>query len=341
MLPNLSALRVSDAICVPINTPFPDAARTAIENTSCTICFNTFGEESTNGLWTGTPPNWIVQCTNNHIVHKMCLKQQLLSMGDLEKRTKCGECSETFSDTIQDHVNPRSNRRVRPRTEEGEENVAMEEAAAAAREAEASRAEAVTEAAAELVTALREEQNLLFIRASRFGWADIVNEQIAADVDVNARDGDGHTALILASLYGHADIVNTLVGADADVNIADGQGVTALMNASYQGHIGIVNTLIAAPRGINVDAIADGTTALMIASAHGHIGIVNALIAAGAYISYENDRGDTALTIAREERNFDVVEALVEADAEAEAAEAAEAAEVAEAAAAVEADRNL
>ena len=49
------------------------------------------------------------------------------------------------------------------------------------------------------------------IRASEIGNLPRVKELIAAKADVNARTGDGTTALLLASQNGHLEIVRTLL----------------------------------------------------------------------------------------------------------------------------------
>jgi uncharacterized protein len=49
---------------------------------------------------------------------------------------------------------------------------------------------------------------------------------------VNARLGNGATALMLASQIGHVGVIQTLLAAKADVNAKAGNGATALMLAS-------------------------------------------------------------------------------------------------------------
>lgn len=65
-----------------------------------------------------------------------------------------------------------------------------------------------------------------------------------AGADVNAKNADGWTAIILASREGHTDVVRTLITAKADVNAKErGLGQTALMFASENGHTEIVKLL--------------------------------------------------------------------------------------------------
>ena len=64
------------------------------------------------------------------------------------------------------------------------------------------------------------------------------------DIDVNAGDAYGYTALVLASVSERADIVKILLGhKDIDVNAGNSYGKTALMWASTYGRIGVVELL--------------------------------------------------------------------------------------------------
>jgi ankyrin repeat protein len=62
--------------------------------------------------------------------------------------------------------------------------------------------------------------------------------------DINAKDEDGHTALIVAAKNGHTEIVNLLLNRGADINAKDKDGETALIKAAFNGHTEIVTTLI-------------------------------------------------------------------------------------------------
>ncbi len=67
---------------------------------------------------------------------------------------------------------------------------------------------------------------------------------IEAVADVNAKNNDGYTALMMASGYGHTKVVKTLISYEAKINDRDKWGRTALMNASEKGHKDIVEMLI-------------------------------------------------------------------------------------------------
>ena len=64
-----------------------------------------------------------------------------------------------------------------------------------------------------------------------------------AGADVNIRDSDGNTAVMVAAQYGHGDIVQYLHEAGADINISDEYGRTPVMQAASRGHRDIVEYL--------------------------------------------------------------------------------------------------
>jgi ankyrin repeat protein len=64
--------------------------------------------------------------------------------------------------------------------------------------------------------------------AAREGHTDVARLLVDAGAEVNARAGDGKTALALAIFNGNYDVASLLVDRKADVNIADAQRFTAL-----------------------------------------------------------------------------------------------------------------
>ncbi len=59
-------------------------------------------------------------------------------------------------------------------------------------------------------------------------------------VDVNARDSQGRTALMLAAAIGQVSAVKALLAHHANPNIADANGVTPLRAANSNGQSRIV-----------------------------------------------------------------------------------------------------
>jgi hypothetical protein len=129
--------------------------------------------------------------------------------------------------------------------------------------------------------------------------------------DVNARDEDGNTALIIAVSFGGRDVVEMLLRRGADANARNKSGETALMAAAstYLYNLTIVKMLL--DRGADINARAeDGVTALMLAVRNNRIDTVESLVARGVDVSAKDDNGDTALSSAEEGGNPLIIDLL-------------------------------
>ena len=151
------------------------------------------------------------------------------------------------------------------------------------------------------------------ILAAEKGHSRVANVLLGiAGIDVNATDKEGATALIIAAEKGHSRVANILLGIDdIDVNAAMSDGATALYVAVQNGHIEVTRMLLACPR-IDVNAPrSDGVTPLYIAAENGHPDIVNALLAVeGIDVNAVGDNAVTALFIAAQMAHIEVVCAL-------------------------------
>ena len=164
------------------------------------------------------------------------------------------------------------------------------------------------------------------------GRADLVREAITQGADVNARDADGLTPLLLASTEGAdvtGDVIDALLKAGADVNAAiESNGTTSLDWAAQRlGPAAITMLLRSGAKldagglmnaagsnqnpeviavflgaGADVDARAqDGSTALMEAAKNNrNPGVVLALLKAGADPKAKDSKGKTALDYAQD-----------------------------------------
>ena len=98
------------------------------------------------------------------------------------------------------------------------------------------------------------------------------------DFDINMRDKDGNTPLILASASGHKDVVNALLqvpGIKIDARRL-GTGMTALMYAAAWGHKHVVHVLVKAGAKISIKDY-EGRTAVMLAASSGQVDIIREL----------------------------------------------------------------
>ena len=84
------------------------------------------------------------------------------------------------------------------------------------------------------------------IAAAKRGALPEIKRLLDQGAQVNAKDKDEVTPLMLASENGRLDIVQTLLDKGADVNVKDSYGMSALMLASQQaGNLGVVQALLA------------------------------------------------------------------------------------------------
>jgi uncharacterized protein len=157
------------------------------------------------------------------------------------------------------------------------------------------------------------EQSCGLVDAASAGDLAKVKDCLIAGADVNAKNANGSTALMLAAQEGHLAVVQSLLAAKADVNLTAGSGNTALLLAAQEGHGDVVQALIAAGADINAKR-GGGVTALMMAAQNGHTAVVQALLAAKADVS-ATAYGLTALALAEQHGHADIVQLLKAASA--------------------------
>lgn len=135
------------------------------------------------------------------------------------------------------------------------------------------------------------------------------------DIDINATDGYGRTALILATYQGSITIVEALLArADLITNATDGCGRTTLILAAYMGCAIIVSALLT-KTDIDVNATdVFGRSALMWAACNDHIGIIyQLLVTPGIKVNATDREGMTALMHARNRHNPAMIATLEQA----------------------------
>jgi hypothetical protein len=79
--------------------------------------------------------------------------------------------------------------------------------------------------------------------AARRGDVSTLRRLLAEQLNIDARDASGRTALMLAVLEGQNEAVNTLLAAGADPNAVDASGTTPLQAALARAHSAIAVTL--------------------------------------------------------------------------------------------------
>jgi hypothetical protein len=157
------------------------------------------------------------------------------------------------------------------------------------------------------------EPNCRLADAASAGDLAKVKDCLATGVDVNAKNANGSTALMLAAQEGRLTVVAFLLSAKADVNLKAASGNTALLLAAQEGHADVVQALIAAGADVNAKR-GGGVTALMMAAQNGHVAVVQALLAAKADMS-ATAYGLNAQALAEQHGHPDIAQLLKAAPA--------------------------
>jgi ankyrin repeat protein len=157
-----------------------------------------------------------------------------------------------------------------------------------------------------------------FIQAAECGNLEQVENCLSQEVEVNAIDNDGLTALMWAAENGHLSVVQYLIEHRAEVNAKTNYGWTALMWAAESGHLAVVQYLVEQRAEVNATTNS-GLTALMEAAFKGHLSVVLYLIEHGAEVNATTNSGSTALMEAAEKGCLSVVSYLIEHRAEVDA----------------------
>lgn len=164
-----------------------------------------------------------------------------------------------------------------------------------------------------------------FLAAVRAGDMQRVTELLGSGVDVNKRDVDGVTALMLAA--NKPEMLRSLLDHGADVDVrTESEGLTALMVAATLGNPESVALLLKAGAVVDARSVS-GLTALDLAAGAGayrqeladinvlapeHVQVVLMLLNAGASPGNVGDDGTTALWGAVESGSKDIVNALLD-----------------------------
>ncbi|KOC69442.1 Kinase D-interacting substrate of 220 kDa [Habropoda laboriosa] len=159
-----------------------------------------------------------------------------------------------------------------------------------------------------------ENGSTALILAATKGKIHFVRELINHGADINAEDGDNWTALLCAAKEGYTDVCIELLEHGADLEHRDMGGWTALMWATYKGRSPTVTMLLA--QGADVNAHGNfHISSLLWAAGRGYPDIVKDLITHGAKVNLGDKYGTTALVWASRKGHVEIVDTLLKAGA--------------------------
>jgi len=155
------------------------------------------------------------------------------------------------------------------------------------------------------------------------GDTDAVKHLLSKGTDINVRENNGATPLLIAARNGQEEIVKLLIAKDADVNAKNKEGNTPLIAAVRNGHKEIAELLIAKGADINAKGSRDYTALIRAvinpAPMEGSIEITKLLLARGADIEARQEHGATPLACAAYAGNTESAKLLIEHGANIEA----------------------
>ena len=144
----------------------------------------------------------------------------------------------------------------------------------------------------------------------------MVRELLQAGADINIRDNNKENPLLHAGAQGWLDILKLAIEAHADTSLTNRFGGISIIPASERGHVEVVRELLTCTN-INVNHINNlGWTALLEAivlsdGGQAHQQIVQLLIDHGADVNLSDKHGVTPLQNARK-RGFTEIERILQ-----------------------------
>jgi ankyrin repeat protein len=160
------------------------------------------------------------------------------------------------------------------------------------------------------------ETDPALVEAAKTQDTNAIRKLVSQKSDVNARSGDGSTALLWLAHWNDVDTAELLLTAGADANAANDFKTTPLSEACTNSSAPLVRLLLKSGAKPNT-AIATGETPLMTCAKTGSADAVRLLVEYGAAVNAkESSQSQTALMWAAAERHPDVVKALIESHAD-------------------------
>ncbi len=158
--------------------------------------------------------------------------------------------------------------------------------------------------------------NVRLIDAIKEGNRTAVRALISQNVNVNAAEPDGMTALHWAVRGDDLQTTQLLIRAGANVKVANRYGITPAHLAAQNGNPTIMDALLKAGANANA-AVPEGETVLMTAARTGNPDVIRALVARGADVNAQEQwQGQTPLMWAASENNAEAVKTLIELGAD-------------------------
>ncbi|XP_042732957.1 kinase D-interacting substrate of 220 kDa isoform X4 [Lagopus leucura] len=152
--------------------------------------------------------------------------------------------------------------------------------------------------------------------AAEQGNLEIVQELLKKGANCNLEDADNWTALISAAKEGHEAIIAELLSYGVNLEHRDLGGWTALMWASYKGRTEVAKLLLEKGANPNITGMQYSVYPIIWAAGRGHSDIVHLLLQHGAKVNCSDKYGTTPLVWAARKGHLDCVKYLLQMGAD-------------------------
>ena len=137
--------------------------------------------------------------------------------------------------------------------------------------------------------------NEQLLQATQRGDKEAVRKLLQEGADINVRDAQGRTSVMIATYQHNTDMVRALLQAGADVNIRDNNKENPLLHAGAQGWLDILRLAIEAHADTRLTNRFGGIS-IIPASERGHVEVVRELLTrTDINVNHVNNLGWTAL----------------------------------------------
>jgi cytohesin len=151
-------------------------------------------------------------------------------------------------------------------------------------------------------------------RAAQFNAVDVAKVLVAHGVELNARDEDGWSPLMIAALNGHKESITAMLQGGAAVDAKDKDGWSPLMIAAENRHKESTTALLQGGAAVDTK-LENGCTALYTAAQNGHQESITALLQGGAAVDAKRRGGFSPLYVAAENGHKESITALLQGGA--------------------------
>ncbi|MEU7003536.1 ankyrin repeat domain-containing protein [Nonomuraea sp. NPDC046570] len=132
------------------------------------------------------------------------------------------------------------------------------------------------------------------LTAAALGDAAAVREAVTEGADLEARDSQRRTALLLAAAADHVEVAEILVAAGADPNAQDAQQDTPWLVTGVTGSVAMMRALLPAKPDLTIRNRYGGIS-LIPACERGHVDYVREVLKTGIKVDHVNNLGWTGL----------------------------------------------